>query len=418
MTAIQKNQSQIRIILASIIGNILEWYDFALFGLFATLIAQNFFPKEDARTALIGSFGVFAVGYFMRPLGGVILGHFGDKRSRRFSLIIGLLVMGVATTLIGVLPTYANVGIWATVLLVLFRIVQGLAVGGEFPGSFVILFERSAPRHRAFSSSLALSGAGLGVLLGSGLSSVLTSFLTHAQMEVWGWRLPFLFGVVLAGIGLYIRTRIWRKEQSNITNPVKIPLAQLLQNHKRDLLKAFFMLTLGAVITGMLGMFLVTYLTHYLHFSLAFAFKLVFVSMLIMVIAFPISALIADYCRVYKRWLLVGLLLLIIATYPLFMLMQHGAAACTIAVVVLALLYNLSFGPFSPVMMNLFPQSIRYSGIGIAHGLAFSIIAGTSPLVLNAFVLKWGVLAPSYYVIAAAVVTLIAVACSKEERDT
>lgn len=409
------SQIRFKVIVASTVGNILEWYDFALFGMFATFFARNFFPKEDMKAALIGSLGVFAVGYFMRPIGGAIIGHMGDRKSRRIALIIALLVMGIATTLIGLLPTYANIGIWATVLLVLFRMIQGLAVGGEFPGSIVILAEQAKPNRRAFTASLALVGAGLGILAGSGIANLLTWFLSKTAIQAWGWRIPFLFGVVLALLGLYIRTKIWHEKKIEALNIVKAPVVQLIKNHKGALLKAFCILSIAAVITGMLTIFLVPYLTHYLHVPLATAFRLLFISTLIMIIGFPISAFIADYFNVHKKWLLFGLSLLIISTYPLFMLMQHGIYACMIAVLLLSAIYNFTFGPFIPKLIDLFPQEVRYSGVAIVHGLAFSVIAGTAPLVLNGLVLKFGTTAPSYYIIISSIVALVTIYYTKHD---
>ncbi len=408
-------QPRFKIIIASTIGSMLEWYDFALFGIFATLIAKHFFPRIDPEAALIGSLGVFAVGYLMRPIGGAIIGHMGDRKSRRRALIVTLLMMGAATTLIGLLPTYSRIGIWATLLLILFRVIQGLAVGGEFPGSFVILAEYAKPNLRAFTISLSLVGAVLGILAGSGIANLLTWFLPESALQAWGWRLPFLFGIVLALLGLYIRAKVWREEKTKAPDIVKIPLLQLIKYSKLNLLKTFFILSLGAVLAGILTIFLVTYLTQYLNISSAIAYRLLFMSSLIMLITFPIAAFIADRFNIHRQWLIIGLFVLAISVYPLFLLMQQGTVACTIAVALLSAIAYFAYGPFGPIMIDLFPKHIRYSGVAIMHGLAFSILAGTTPLFMNWLVLKLGKTAPSYYIIIFALATLIAVYASKKK---
>lgn len=397
------SERRFKIIVANIIGTALEWYDFALFGIFATLLAQHFFPKGDPKAALIGTLGIFAVGYLMRPLGGAIIGHMGDRKSRRIALIISLLIMGLATSLIGLLPTYSSIGIGAPLLLILLRVIQGLAVGGEFPGSLVVLTELAAENRQAFTPSLALVGSGIGILAGSGFASLLADMLSKSQIQQWGWRIPFLFGLVLSLLGLYLRGKIWREQDEDIIAHDSIPFLELLKHNKCDLLKAFCLLSLGAVITGMLSIFLVPYLTHYLHMPLATAYKVLFAVTAIMLLGFPISAYLADHFSVHKKWLLISVALLAICCYPLFVWMQHGERSAIFAVLILAVLYDFSFGPFTPLLIRLFPREVRYSGVAIVHGLAFSIIAGTAPLLLNGLVLKFGTTAPSFYIIVACV---------------
>ena len=273
--------------------------------------------------------------------------------------------------------------------------------------------EKASPDRQAFTASFALVGAGVGVLAGSGMANLLTLFLTKAEILAWGWRLPFLFGVVLAIIGLYIRTKIWRADDAQISITKTIPLLQLFKNHKLSLLKAFCFLSICGVISGMLVIFLVTYLTHYLLIPLSIAFKLLFLSTLIMIIGLPVSAWIADYFKVHRKWLLIGLVLFFIATYPLFILMHNGVRGCVIAVLLLNIIYCFSFGPFAPVLINMFPKNVRYSGVAIMHGLAFSLIGGTAPLVLNGLVLKFGSMAPSYYIMGFTLIAFITVYTTK-----
>lgn len=395
------------VIAAIIIGNVLEWYDFVLFGVFATLFATQFFPHEDVNAALLSSFGVFAVGYLMRPIGGALIGHLGDKHSRKVAMIISLLVMGTATSLIGLLPTYAAIGLWAPILLVLFRMIQGLAVGGEFPGSIVILAEQAPDNRKAFVSSLSIVGAGLGMLAGSGAAVLLSALLSHQQVVAWGWRIPFLIGFFLALVGLYIRTKLWADNSRQVDTAI-IPFFELIQKYRSSLLKAVGIFSLGGVITGVLVIFLVAYLTHYLHYPPQVAYHLLLISTIAMVTMFPLSAYLADRFNNHRRWVMTGFSLLLVITLPLFIFMRQGIVECYAAVITLSIIYNFSCGPYLPLVVNLFPKQVRYSGIAVVHGVVLSIVGGTAPLILTWLISRFGLLMPAVYMMVFIALALIA----------
>ena len=197
-----------RAIIAGVAGNVMEWYDFSVYGYFAANIGRHFFPTQDAISSLIAAFGVFAAGFLMRPLGSLVFGHIGDRKGRKMALTVSVALMAIPTFLIGALPTYQQIGVTASVLLVLMRLLQGLSVGGEYTTSSIFLVECSVAGHRGFFGSFSAVGSCSGILLGSALSALVTAVLDRAMLESWGWRIPFLIGLTVGIAGLYIRRHV------------------------------------------------------------------------------------------------------------------------------------------------------------------------------------------------------------------
>ena len=210
-----------RVILAGLIGNVMEWYDFALYGYFVGIFSDQFFPSSDPNASLISAFGAFTAGFLVRPFGGVVLGRIGDRVGRRQALTLSVMAMALATVSMAILPTYQQVGLWAPVALVLLRMLQGLSAGGEYTTSIVFLAEHAPPNRRGLVTIWGLWGSVLGMLLGLGISSWLSNFLTTSQMTSWGWRLPFALGLVVALIGLILRQSLSSETPSKEgTNPL------------------------------------------------------------------------------------------------------------------------------------------------------------------------------------------------------
>src|SRR5262245_52493068 len=231
--ATTRRREHTRTVVAGAVGNVLEWYDFALFGFLAPVIAPLFFPSESRIASLLDTYGVFALGFFMRPLGGVLFGHIGDRIGRKQALLWSVLLMAVPTTLIGVLPTHAQVGLLAPLLLTLIRILQGLSVGGEFIGSMSFLGEHASPRQRGFIGSWCTFSAGLGNLLGCGVAALVTAMLPPDELHRWGWRLPFFASVVVGVVGLWLRQGIEEspsfQQSASAGETARLPVVLALQ---------------------------------------------------------------------------------------------------------------------------------------------------------------------------------------------
>lgn len=405
-----KTSSKFAYIFGSIIGNLLEFYDFTLYGIFASVISKLFFPHTNPQLALMAAFAVLAVGYFTRPLGGMLFGHIGDRFSRRKSLVIALLSMGLVTTLMGVLPTYATWGVSATLLLVVLRMFQGLAAGGEFAGTAVFLTENAPKKYRALMSSLTLFGAMLGVLTAIFVANLVNTMFTHQQLLDGAWRFPFLLGILLALLGAYLRMSLWREVPSNVVN---VPLYELLRRHFPDVLRATAYLSMPAVYTGVTTVFLVPYLTHYYGFSLAEGIQVDFLVTIVTIVMLPFAAYLSDRHNNYLRWLRFGMMAVVLLSYPLFFFMSLGRAACVVGLVLFVILSCFAMGPELVYVSGLFKKQVRFSGVGLTHGLSFSIITGTSPLVLNFLAHHFGAASVSWYMILTALIAWLAVCFSR-----
>jgi MFS transporter, MHS family, proline/betaine transporter len=408
-----KTHSKFAYILGSIIGNLLEFYDFTLYGIFAGVLSTLFFPHSNPQLALMAAFAVLAIGYFTRPLGGMLFGHIGDRWSRRKALIIALLLMGLVTTLIGVLPTYKTFGITATLLLVVLRMLQGLAAGGEFAGTAVFLTENAEKKHRALISSLTLLGAMFGVLTAVFVANLVSTMFTHQQILDGAWRFPFLLGVLLALLGAYLRVNLWRESPRQVVN---VPLYTLLRQHFPDLLRASAYLSMPAVYTGITTVFLVPYLTHYYHFSLRAGVHVDLLVTVATIVTLPLAAYLSDRHNQYLRWLRFGMMAVALLSYPLFFFMSLGKAACVVGLLLFVVLSCFAMGPELVYVVGLFKREVRFSGVGLAHGLCFSIIAGTSPLVLNFLAHHFGPVSISWYMVVTALIAWLAVCFSRHSH--
>ncbi len=255
-----------RLIVAGVAGNVIEWYDFAVYGYFAQTIGQHFFPSKDPIASLIAAFGVFAAGFLMRPVGGLVFGHIGDRTGRKAALTLSVIAMAVPTFLIGLLPDYAQIGVVASVLIVILRLVQGLSVGGEYTTSVVFLVEGAAPGRRGLTGSWSVFGAVAGILLGSAVGAILTSILPQDTVYAWGWRVPFLLGLVVGLSGLYIRRRIPEAQvQSVDEKPATSPVVEAFRTEWRAMLRVAGFNVLNAVGFYMIFVYVATYLRQIVH---------------------------------------------------------------------------------------------------------------------------------------------------------
>ncbi|MCB0563751.1 MAG: MFS transporter [Phaeodactylibacter sp.] len=406
-TTVQQHSSRSRVmaITAGVAGNILEWYDFAIYGFFAPVLGQLFFPAEDPTTSLIASFGAFAAGFLMRPVGGALFGYIGDRVGRKRALNLSVLLMAVPTFLIGLIPTHAQIGMGAAVILVLLRMLQGLSVGGEYTSSIVYLAESAPEGKRGLFTSTSMMGAIGGILLGSFLGSIITGMLTEAQLQSWGWRIPFLFGILVAGIGYLIRrhmpeTLSEQEEKENPLRTLRRNWVQVVQVSGLNMLSAIFFYALFV--------FVVTWLVDYVEESRTLALRLNSVSLLIFMVAILFFAHLSDRIG-RKRLIIPGAVAIILFGYPLFWLMHHHDETMILAGEIgLAVLAAAYMAPIPATLTEMFPKNIRVSAVSVGYNLAYAIFGGTVPMVAVWLIKKeHDDLAFVWYIIAAAVVSLI-----------
>ena len=409
------HSSLTRTVVAGAIGNLLEWYDFGLFGYFAPVIARQIMPPGDRLASLLETFGVFAAGFLMRPLGGVIFGYVGDRLGRKRALELSVLLMAVATTLIGLLPPHSSIGLTAPLLLTLMRLLQGLSVGGEYVGSMSFLSEHAAPARRAFIGSWSSFSVVLGSLLGSGTAALLTGLLSEAQLLSWGWRLPFLSGILIGVVGLWLRLGIQESPSflriQKTGNLAANPLAEAVRNDLGPIAITLGLAGLLAIGFYLPFVWLPTWLAQINRPPLdeGRALTANTVALAALLVLTPLAALVSD--RVGRRPMILGTALgYALLSYPLFLLMSGGTfAGALLAGLVFAACNSLFSGCMAATLVELFPTRTRYTGMAIAYNVGMALLGGTAPLAATGLIRLTGdVLAPAYYLIGAAAVTGVA----------
>ena len=321
--------------------------------------------------------------------------------------------MGAVTTAMGLLPTRAEIGVLAAVFLLVFRLAQGITVGGESAGSMVFLLEQANKRWRATTSIFSLMGAVGGVLLALSISSLITRYCSSAEMLAGAWRIPFLFSGVLAIIGIYLRAKFWQDE---ITSPVKTPMKELFLRQKKQLISAILFLSLPAVFTGFIFVYLVPFLIIYLHFHLAQAIQIDIYLMLTMLICLLLGALFSDIFKCHSLLLAGGFLLLGLSAVPLFYWIAQGGQAAFYGLLVFTVIASLAMGAEVVYLVELFKPSVRYSGTGFSHGFAFSFVTGLTPLLLNYLVSVLGIISIAWVMLLAGLVSGLTVMMLKRPK--
>ena len=393
--------------IAGIVGNILEWYDFAVYGFLAPIIGELFFPAEDPTVSIIAAFGAFAAGFLVRPFGSLLFGHIGDKLGRRQGLILSVTLMAIPTFTIGLLPDYAAIGATASVLLVLMRMLQGLSVGGEYTTSIVFLVENSPPNRRAFYASWGTWGAVAGILTGSAVGALVVNFLTPDQVTSWGWRLPFLLGLVIGLAGLYLRRQNAQQDEIPVSN-VKSPVIEAFRDHWRAILKVAGINIVMAAAFYMCFVYVTTWLQETVHVSPAKSLDINSLNMFLLLLFIPPAATLADHLG-RKPMLISGTIGVLLFAYPLFSLMHHDdSLPVFLGQFGFVILMSMILGTYPAVIAEMLPSGVRVSAISIGYNLCLAIFGGTTPLVCAYLIARTGDdLSPAFYLMATAVVSLV-----------
>lgn len=407
-------------VLAGAVGNVLEWYDFALFGYFAPVLSRLFFPASDPSLSLIATFGVFAVGFLARPLGALLFGYWGDTRGRRAALAWSIILMALPTCLVGLLPTYAEIGLAAPLTLTALRFMQGLSVGGEFTGSVTFLVEHAAPTERGYIGSWAGFSAQIGALLGSGVGTLATAHLSPEALQEWGWRIPFVAGSVIALVGWYLRrctpeSPAFEGLRRSGVVPSS-PVREVFAFHRTPMFQVVGLVWLHGVGFYTFYVYLPTYLTTVSALSMGTALTLNTFCMALMALLIPLMGKLSDRV-IPKRLLTVGATALALVTVPLFSWLSSGQLTwIATAQVLITLCVATYMGPFFAVVATLFPVSGRYTGLSISYNLASALFGGTAPLMAAVLMERSGsILAPGWYVALCAVCSLIALSTIRQE---
>jgi MHS family shikimate/dehydroshikimate transporter-like MFS transporter len=410
------------IVWASTVGTIIEWYDFLIYGTAAALVFNKlFFPTLDPLAGTLAAFATYAVGFGARPLGGIIFGHYGDRLGRKAMLMLTMLIMGVGTFLIGCLPTYSQIGIWAPVLLVVLRVLQGIGVGGEWGGAVLMVIEHAPEGKRGLYGSLVQIGFPAGIAASTGTFLLLT-MLPESSFLAWGWRIPFLVSAILVGVGLFIRLRIaetpaFEKLQAE-QNVASRPLADLLANNKRELL-----ISVGLKVSEVAWVYIMTVFIIAYGVSIGLARPLILNSILLAAllefITMPLFGWASD--QVGRRPMFIaGALLSAICAFAVFALIdtKNPTIVMLSIAVIVSITHAMMFGPEAAFLPELFGTKTRYTGCSIGCQVAAAISGGLAPVVATGLLGWSGATWPiSIYLVVLAAITLASALASVETKD-
>ena len=400
-------------ITAAVIGNALEWYDFIVFGFFAVVIARLFFPSDSPYASMLLTTATFGVGFVMRPVGGVLLGIYSDRKGRKAALLLIIGLMTLAIAMIAFAPTYAAVGIIAPLIIVLARLLQGFATGGEFASATVFLIE-SAPSHRrGFYGSWQMVGQGLAVLTGALLGALVTHTLSPGALDSWGWRIPFLFGLIIGPIGLYIRRHLEETDaflEARAAPVKKLGLRTTFASRLKELAVCVGIVTNGTIAFYVILLYMPTFARTQLHLPLEDAFLAQSVSLVFMIALIPLFGALSDH--IGRRPIMISSLVLFLGlVYPLFYWVHENPTFGNLMLmqIVLCSVLGAFFGPMSTALSEQFPTRTRSTGLAIAYNIAVMVFGGFAQFFVTWLIDATGSpIAPAFYVMFGAAAGLLA----------
>ena len=407
-------QQRRRAVLASTVGTTIEWYDFFLYGTAAALIFPKlFFPGSSEFAGILLAFSTQFVGFAARPIGAAIFGHYGDRVGRKATLITTLMLMGIATFLIGLLPGYDTLGVWAPIILTLLRICQGLGVGGEWGGSVLMAMEWGKNSKRGLMASWPQLGVPMGLLLSTALVRVMSGALSNEAFESWGWRVPFLLSIVLVGVGLYVRLRVMETPQfaqiKKAEVVVKRPFVQVFKEHPMEIITSAFVRMAEQAPFYIFITFVLTYGTTILKMERNELLNYTLVAAAVGLVSVPFFGFLSD--KIGRRLMYgIGIVCMALFAFPYFGLLNTKVAALAlVAIVVSLIVHDMMYGPQAALIAESFGTNLRYSGAGLGYQLASVIAGGPAPLIaaaiLNATNSSTGI---SWYIIGCCVLSMIA----------
>ena len=385
-----------RVLAASVVGSVIEWYDYALYGTAAALIFGHlFFPSANPALAMVGTFGTFAAGFVVRPLGGLVAGYYGDRLGRKATLVLTLMTMSLATALIGCLPTYAQAGVWAPILLLALRLLQGFAVGGEWGGAVLMAVEFAPPGRRGFWGSFPQIGPSAGIVLGTAAFSTVSAFVESSSFLTWGWRIPFIVSLLLAGVGMYIRLKVSEtpafQRIHQISRQQSNPLLEVLRQHPKELILAIFARFADGGNFYLLTVFVLAYAADRAGVPRAQALVCLMIATTLNVLTIPFFGRLSD--SLGRRSVFIsGAVFMAAFAWPLFLMVNTGSA--TMLALGLSIMMVVGHAPVYSTLASyyaeLFPAHVRYSGISIGYQSAGIILGGFMPLIASSLIVWTG----------------------------
>jgi MHS family shikimate/dehydroshikimate transporter-like MFS transporter len=411
-----------RVVAASLIGATIEWYDFFLYGTVAGIVfSKLYFPAKDPLISILLAYTTFAIGFVARPLGGVIFGHFGDRIGRKSMLVLTLMIMGTATVLIGLLPTYQQIGVAAPIILLLLRVLQGIGLGGEWGGAVLMTYEYAPENKRGLFASLPQIGLSIGLCLSAGVVAIASS-LPEEQFLAWGWRVGFVISIVLVAVGLYIRLKIMETPEFTKLKAqrqeVRIPFMSMLREYPRNILLGMGARYIDGVFFNVFAVFSIAYLVNTVHISRTTALWAVCSSAFVMIAFIPLFGSLSDKWGRGKTYA-IGAILLALSVYPAFWAMSGGniVAIFTSLIIPFGIVYAMCYGPEAGLFCDLFDARVRYTGISFVYQFSGIFASGITPIIATYLIAENGN-QPWYlcaYVVFAA---LVSAACSISIKGT
>jgi metabolite-proton symporter len=409
-----------QVLFASMIGTTIEFFDFYIYATAAVLVFPRlFFPASDPASATLASLATFAIAFVARPIGSALFGHFGDRVGRKATLVAALLTMGISTVAIGLLPTYASIGVAAPALLSLCRFGQGLGLGGEWGGAVLLAVENAPPDRRAWYGMFPQLGAPIGFFFSGGVFLLLSEFLTNDQFFAYGWRIPFLASAVLVLVGLYVRltiseTPVFRAALAR-EQRVKLPMIVVLRDYPGTLVKGILASLATFVLFYLMTVFALSWGTTALHYSRATFLIIQLVGIVFFAATIPLSAALAERGRrVTLLWVTAGIAAFGLVLAPM---LTAGIGGATLAMVVGLALMGLTYGPLGTMLSELFPTAVRYTGSSLTFNLAGIFGASLAPYIATSLATNYGLQYVGYYLTGAAVLTIIGLLAIRETRD-